>query len=95
MISTAREALSLRLVHEVHPSVALEAALARVLNAILQCAPGAVAASKALIARARFMPAQAMVDEAAAAFAQAVSSAEGTEGTIAFLQQRKPSWAPR
>lgn len=90
----AREALALRLVHEVHEASALDAALDRVLADILHCAPRAVAESKALIARARLQPAHSLVDHAAAVFAQAVLGAEGTEGTSAFMQKRAPNWAP-
>jgi isohexenylglutaconyl-CoA hydratase len=91
----ARAALALRLVHEVHDDAAsLDAALARVLNDILQCAPGAVAATKALIAKARLQRPADLVAEAAAVFSRAVQGDEGTEGTIAFVQKRKPRWAP-
>jgi isohexenylglutaconyl-CoA hydratase len=35
-----------------------------------------------------------LIDEAAAAFSLAAQGSEGIEGTTAFLQKRKPSWAP-
>lgn len=89
----AAEALALRLVHEVHPADALGDALARVLADIRRCAPGAIAATKALLAQARFTPPAAMVGPAAAVFAQAVRGPEGIEGTTAFVQKRAPSWA--
>lgn len=88
----AQAALVLRLVHEVHPVAGLEAALERVLADILQCAPGAVAATKALIASARFAEPQSLVAAAADVFARALLSPEGVEGTTAFVQKRKPSW---
>ncbi len=50
----SQAALTLRLVHAVHAAGALDHALAAVLAEILQCAPGAVAATKALMAQARF-----------------------------------------
>ncbi|MDP1613932.1 MAG: enoyl-CoA hydratase-related protein [Sulfuritalea sp.] len=91
----AQTALTLRLVHAVaHDEAALTAALANVLNEILACAPGAVAATKRLIAKARLAPPESLIDEAAAAFSLAAQGAEGIEGTTAFLQKRKPSWAP-
>jgi len=89
----AQEALNLRLVHEVHASAALDAALARVLHDILQCAPGAVAATKALMAKARFQTPAALVPEAAQVFSAAALGPEGVEGTGAFLQKRKATWA--
>ncbi len=90
----ADAALALRLVHEVHASGALESALARVVHDILQCAPGAVAATKALLAKARHHPPADLVAEAAAVFARALAGPEGAEGTAAFVQKRKPNWAP-
>jgi isohexenylglutaconyl-CoA hydratase len=91
----AADALALRLVHEVHAPQELDAALERKLGEILRCAPGAIAGTKALLAEARWTPASAMVSTAAAAFARAARGPEGTEGTIAFLEKRKPRWAPR
>ncbi|WP_088284003.1 enoyl-CoA hydratase/isomerase family protein [Ideonella sp. A 288] len=90
----ADAALRLGLVHEVHAAGALDSALHHVLHGILNNAPGAVAATKALMAKARFHPPEALVAEAAAVFSRAVLGAEGIEGTTAFLQKRKPSWAP-
>jgi isohexenylglutaconyl-CoA hydratase len=90
----AHAALALRLVHEVHDSAtALDAALQRLLGEILQCAPGAVAATKALLANARFRAPADMVTEAATVFSHAVLGDEGVEGTVAFIQKRKPTWA--
>jgi isohexenylglutaconyl-CoA hydratase len=91
----ARTALTLRLVHELaEDDAALMAALARVLGEILACAPGAVAATKRLISQARLAPPESLIDDAAAAFSLSAQGAEGMEGTLAFLQKRKPSWAP-
>jgi isohexenylglutaconyl-CoA hydratase len=91
----AHAALALRLVHAVHAAPDLPAALAQVLGDILQCAPGALAATKALMARARYASAEALVLDAADVFARAVLGPEGVEGTTAFLQKRKPQWAPQ
>jgi isohexenylglutaconyl-CoA hydratase len=89
-----RAALALRLVHEVHEPAELDGALSRVLSDILHCAPGALAATKALLARARFESPASLVPHAAAVFARAALGPEGAEGTTAFVQKRKPSWAP-
>jgi isohexenylglutaconyl-CoA hydratase len=88
----AEAALAIGLVHEVHAADALDAALARVIADILQCAPDAVAQTKRLVAKARFVPGADMVEEAALVFSRAVQGLEGIEGTTAFVQKRKPSW---
>lgn len=90
----AAEALTLRLVHEVHASAQLDLAVKRVLGDILRCAPGAVGATKALLAKTRLTPAASLVPEAAEVFSRAVLGAEGSEGTVAFLQKRPAAWAP-
>jgi len=90
----ARQALALGLVHELHEGADLDAALQRVLGEILRCAPGALAATKALMARARLHAPASLVDEAAEAFTKAALGPEGMEGVSAFLEQRKPAWAP-
>jgi isohexenylglutaconyl-CoA hydratase len=91
----ARAALGLGLVHEVHSSQTLDAALQRVLDEILHNAPGAVAATKALIAKARFHAPASLVQHAAQLFSQASLSPEGVEGMSAFLQKRKAHWMPQ
>lgn len=92
----AEEALRLRLVHEVHAdAAALDAALQRVLGDILRCAPGALAATKALIAKARLHKPASLVHEAAEVFSRAALGPEGQEGTMAFLQKRKAAWMPQ
>ncbi|MDE2402531.1 MAG: enoyl-CoA hydratase/isomerase family protein [Burkholderiales bacterium] len=91
----ADEALTLRLVHEVHADAAsLDGALRRVVTRIMGCAPGAIAATKRLLARSRFEEPQGLIDDAAAMFSRAIQSDEGQEGTAAFMQKRKPSWFP-
>lgn len=89
----ADEALRIGLVHAVHETGQLEAALATVLADILACAPGALAVTKALIAKSRWRPAAELVAHAATVFSHAVQSSEGMEGTTAFLKKRKPKWA--
>lgn len=88
----ATAALALGLVHEVTTTDGLQAALDKVLSDISACAPGALAATKALMQRARFEPAPSLVVNAAAVFAQSAQSAEGIEGMTAFIQKRKPNW---
>lgn len=89
-----REAHRLGLVHDVHADLAsLDAALAQTLDQLHQCAPRANAVTKALLLRVGQEPLSPLLDEAAQAFAQAIQGAEGQEGTLAFIQKRKPQWA--
>jgi len=90
----SQEALRLRLVHEVLIDDALDWGLQRVVNDILHCAPQALAATKALIAKARLHTPASLVAHAAEVFAQAAHGPEGAEGTGAFIAKRKPNWAP-
>ena len=91
----AREALAIRLVHEVHPAAGLDAAVARIVGDILNCSPGALAATKALVRKARWTRPADLVQEAAEAFSRAALGPEGVEGMGAFLQKRKPRWSPQ
>lgn len=88
----AQEALRIGLVHEIADDV--DAALTRTVERILRCAPGAVAETKALLAAARFSDSGGMVERAALSFSAAIRGAEGMEGTRAFLDKRRPNWAP-
>ncbi|MBK6918576.1 MAG: enoyl-CoA hydratase/isomerase family protein [Deltaproteobacteria bacterium] len=72
---------------------ALERELAAALAQIRRCAPGAIAATKHIMAQVGAMDLERVLDEAAAVFATAVRGPEGSEGTMAFLQKRKPAWA--
>ncbi len=89
----AAAALQIGLVHAVTNSQTLEQALIAIFRDILACAPQALAATKALMSRARHHDAQQLVMEAARVFSQSAASAEGLEGIAAFMQKRKPSWA--
>jgi isohexenylglutaconyl-CoA hydratase len=89
----AAAALHVGLVHEVTGMAMMTAALNRVLADILACAPGALAATKALMQRARFAPPKDLVQHAADVFTHSAQGAEGIEGMTAFIQKRKPQWA--
>lgn len=88
-----REAGRIGLVHYVCDSAqALEATLAKVLADINRCAPGANAATKRLLLASGVTPLDALLDEAALAFAAALRGAEGREGVTAFLEKRPAAW---
>lgn len=86
-------ALAVGLVHEVTSGEGIATALDKVLADILACAPGALAATKALMRKARFAAAADLIEEAAAIFSRAAQGPEGQEGMAAFIQKRKPQWA--
>ena len=91
----ARRALEIGLVHELHADAVLDEAVSGALHEILQNAPQAVAATKALIAKARLHAPASLIHEAAEVFSRAALSAEGTEGQAAFLHKRKANWMPQ
>jgi isohexenylglutaconyl-CoA hydratase len=91
------EACAIGLAHlVVSDAGALEATVCDVINAILKCAPGAVAETKRLMLRAAGQaPISELLDDAAASFAAAVRGPEGREGTRAFVEKRTPPWVTR
>lgn len=88
------EALRLGIAHTL---VSDEAALQTELNAALQqiqrAAPNASRVTKALLHQVAATDLSGLLDQAAVQFAEAVGSAEGMEGTMAFIQKRLPNWA--
>lgn len=87
------QAQRLGLVHFVERDPqALAERLDEVLGQVLQCAPGANARTKALLLASVDQPLEPLLDQAAQWFAEAVASAEGIEGTQAFVHKRKPGW---
>lgn len=90
----SRQAMHLGLAHHLCAGEdALKQALTAVLDQIRLGAPGAIAATKKLMRRARLEDPASLVADAAAAFATAARSEEGAEGMTAFLEKRKPKWA--
>ena len=89
------QARRMGLVHFVeHDPQTLAERLDEVLAHVLCCAPGANAATKKLLLASAGQPSDALLDQAAQWFSEAVTGAEGVEGTLAFVQKRKPGWAP-
>ncbi|MGV8918348.1 MAG: enoyl-CoA hydratase/isomerase family protein [Pseudomonas sp.] len=90
------EAGRLGLVHFVERDAqAMAERLSEVLDLVLRCAPGANAATKALLLATAELPLNSVLDQAAEAFSQAIVGSEGVEGTMAFVQKREPDWAKR
>lgn len=59
---------------------------------IRQCAPQANAATKTLLQNSVYGLDATLLDRAAQTFTQALSSDEGKEGALAFMQKRDPNW---
>jgi len=90
----APEAQTLGIVHYVESSpLAVEMRLTAVLDQLKLCAPIANANTKRLLHLTRSQPLGSVLDEAAVLFSQAVTSEEGAEGTLAFIEKRPPAWA--
>ncbi len=91
----ADEAFRLGLVHMVvKDKQALAQASEQLVDAILQCAPGAIARAKRLIdACMHDFPDHEMRGANARFIAEARAAPEGKEGVAAFFAKRKPKWA--
>ncbi|MDI4658399.1 enoyl-CoA hydratase/isomerase family protein [Xanthobacter autotrophicus] len=89
---SAATALALGLVHEVVPAEELDAAIARHLKALKAASPGAMAATKALVAAVDRPFDQTVMQDTARRIADQRASADGREGVSAFLEKRKPTW---
>ncbi len=84
----AERAFRIGLVHQVVPVDQLDSAVESKVQAVLRCAPGAVAEAKRL-AQQPPLP----VEEAARLLALSRTQPEGREGIRAFLEKRPPSYS--
>ncbi|MFM8980178.1 MAG: enoyl-CoA hydratase-related protein [Planctomycetia bacterium] len=92
----AEEAQRMGLVHGVAPEAQLDVEVTRVVDALLACSPQAVAHAKAVLRAQAAAGGDRELQQRLAreAIADARASADGREGTTAFLEKRKPRWAP-
>lgn len=92
-VISAEQAREIGLVHEAAPEQNLPTARDRVIEALLNGAPGAQAEAKALIflCHGRSIDDELM-REAARRLAARRASPEGREGLSAFLEKRSPAW---
>ncbi|MBI5255804.1 MAG: crotonase/enoyl-CoA hydratase family protein [Burkholderiales bacterium] len=88
----AAEAKRLGLVSEVVGAEQLDAAVERELADLLQCAPGAVAATKKLVSYVDSHDLPTSMIYAADKLADAWETEEGREGIAAFFARRAPAW---
>jgi methylglutaconyl-CoA hydratase len=90
---SAGEAQRIGLVHEVVPRALLDAAVEKIVAALLEAAPGAQARAKRLIAEVQSRPlSDTTMALTAQVIADARASAEGREGLAAFFDKRKANW---
>jgi methylglutaconyl-CoA hydratase len=89
----AAEAERLGLLARVVAETDLDAAVEAEVAPYLACAPGAVAAAKALIRDVSSPPDEAMIRATIEALADRWETAEADEGIAAFFEKRKPAWA--
>jgi methylglutaconyl-CoA hydratase len=88
----AAEAVTLGLLARAVPATALDAAVEAEVAPYLACAPGAVAAAKALARRFGPPIGEAEIAASVAALAARWESAEAAEGLAAFFERRRPAW---
>jgi methylglutaconyl-CoA hydratase len=91
----AAEALRIGLLHAVVPAEALDEAVTRQLDLLLRAGPYAASEAKALVRRvAAGHDRDKLGKDNADLIARLRVSREGQEGIGAFLEKRKPAWAP-
>ena len=89
----AAEAKAMGLVNEVVPVAELDAAVDRLVQALLACGPQAQLAAKQLIAALAGRPIDdAVSEETAIRIARQRATAEAREGFAAFFDKRPPAW---
>jgi len=89
----AAEAKAMGLVNEVVPVIDLDAAVERLVQALLACGPQAQLAAKQLIAALAGRPIDdAVSEETAIRIARQRATAEAREGFAAFFEKRPPAW---
>jgi methylglutaconyl-CoA hydratase len=89
----ADRALSIGLVHRVVPEGELDSVVDERVAQLLQAAPGALAAAKALVRDVAGLGPAEVRKTTAERIAARRTSEEGREGLNAFTEKRKPGWA--
>jgi methylglutaconyl-CoA hydratase len=94
---SARQASDAGLVHQVTSVDGLDAEVDRLVRALLEAGPAALAATKRLMADVveASMEDDVLLAATAKCIADARVSPEGREGLAAFLEKRAPSWRPK
>ena len=90
----ATEAAELGLINRAVPAAELDAAVAEVVGELQQGGPIALGEAKRLVYEVPELTTEAAYDATAARSATLFGSDEAAEGMAAFLEKRRPSWAP-
>ena len=90
---SARDAHRLGMVHELVPAGELDAAVGRVAQAFVSCAPEALAEMKELLRTVSGAPiTPKLIARTAGVIARRRASAEAREGIASFREKRRPKW---
>jgi len=92
-VFAASEAQNLGIIAEAVPAADLDAAVSKQAEYYLGCAPGAVAAAKALARELGSKIDEQIIDQSVDALISRWRSDEAAEGIAAFFDKRKPGWA--
>jgi methylglutaconyl-CoA hydratase len=90
----AREAAQLGLINRAVPAAELDAAVAEVVDDLLLGGPAALAGAKALVYDVPPLPVDDAFRVTAERSAAVFESEEAAEGMAAYLEKRRPAWAP-
>lgn len=91
----AKTAASVGLVNSVVPAPGLEGEVDRYVDMLVLGAPGALAATKGLLATQSAVKVRAGLNAMSAVSMRHFDSAEGHEGLAAFSEKRRPAWVPK
>jgi methylglutaconyl-CoA hydratase len=90
---SAQAAKAMGMVHELAPAAELDAAVERVAQAFVACAPNALAQAKKLLRHVVGAPiTPQLISHTAGVIARARASDEAREGIAAFREKRKAAW---